>query len=106
MFRPNQAVAISNFQQLAPIILQAGGNPIAVVEEAVRRLDDNLDVTKFFPVGPIAPMPQPMQAGPQGQPGGGVPAPQNPGASVPQNVGRNAVLPGPALAPAPQAQAI
>jgi len=48
--RPNKAMAISNFQQLAPLMLQAGANPHALVEEAVKRLDDTLDIEKFFPL--------------------------------------------------------
>ncbi len=49
--RPNKAISIANFQQMAPILLQAGANPIAVIEEGIKRLDDDLDVTKFFPIG-------------------------------------------------------
>jgi hypothetical protein len=48
--RPNRAIAISNAQQLMPILLQAGANPAALVEELVRRLDDTLDIDKFFPL--------------------------------------------------------
>ena len=50
--RPNKAVDIANVQQLAPILLQAGANPVGVVEEVARRLDDNLDLDKFFPLTP------------------------------------------------------
>jgi hypothetical protein len=47
-------------------MLQAGANPIAVIEEAVKRLDDRLDVTKFFP-NPMAAMQQPQQQSQQQQ---------------------------------------
>lgn len=64
--RPNKAVEIANFQQIAPILLQSGANPFAVVAEGVRRLDDALDVTKFLPITPpMAPQPNPNQGGPQ-----------------------------------------
>ncbi len=50
--RPNKAVEVANFRDLAPIMIQAGANPVGVIEEGARRLDDNLDVTKFFPIVP------------------------------------------------------
>jgi hypothetical protein len=55
--KPNKAVDTANFERLAPILLNAGANPIAVIEEAVKRLDDRLDVKKFFPVA-VPAMPQ------------------------------------------------
>ena len=71
--RPNKAIGVANFQQIAPILLQAGANPIAVIEEGVKRFDDNLDVSKFFPVnipmgmggpsnGSMSQAPQPSQS--------------------------------------------
>ena len=48
--RPNKAIGIANYQQMAPIMLQAGANPIGIIEEGIKRLDDDLDVSKFFPV--------------------------------------------------------
>lgn len=54
--RPNQALSIANFERIAPIMLQAGANPIAVIEEGVRRMDDQLDVSKFFPLPGMLPM--------------------------------------------------
>ncbi len=64
--RPNKAVEIANFERIAPTMLQAGANPIAVIEEAVKRLDDRLDVTKFFP-NPMSAMQQPQQQSQQQQ---------------------------------------
>lgn len=52
--RPNRAMGIANAQQLAPLLLQAGANPEAIVEELVKRLDDTLDIEKFFPLTPTA----------------------------------------------------
>lgn len=61
--RPNKAIEIQNFQQIAPVLLQAGANPLGVVQEGVKRLDDNLDITNFMPILPPAPA-----AGSGGQP--------------------------------------
>lgn len=72
--KPNQAIAVANFERLAPLLLQAGANPVAVIEEGVRRLDDRLDVTKFFPVATpplasaVAAAPSANAPSPQAQP--------------------------------------
>lgn len=50
--RPNKAVEIANFRDIAPLMLQAGANPVGIVEEAARRMDDALDLDKFFPLTP------------------------------------------------------
>lgn len=71
--RPNKAVDIQNWTQLAPILQAAGVNPAGLVEETVKRLDDGLDVSKMFPItpdtlsGPIAPV-APGQAAPSAPP--------------------------------------
>lgn len=62
--RPNKAVEIANFERVAPMLLQAGSNPWGVIKEAVKRLDDRLDVADFAPVQPPSPVPA---AKPQGQ---------------------------------------
>lgn len=71
--RPNKALEVSNAQIIIPLLLQAGANPAGVVEELVRRLDDQLDVERFLPITPPAPAaPQsgpPKRGGPQ-KPGG------------------------------------
>lgn len=68
--RPNMQMEVQKFERLVPLMLQAGANPLAIIEEAVHRLDDNLEVERFFPV-PIPPVgPQPQQ--------GGQPGPQQP----------------------------
>lgn len=76
--RPNKATDISNFQALAPVLQAAGANPIGMVQEAARRLDDNIDLSKFFPLtppepaippgSPVSGQQQPSSAG--GLPGG------------------------------------
>lgn len=68
--RPNQAIKIANFERIAPILLNAGANPFAVVEEGVRRLDDQLDVQKFHPLPMMGgAMMQTGQPGPEQQSG-------------------------------------
>lgn len=52
MGRPNKALEIANFERLAPLLLQAGANPMSLIEEGVKRLDDQLQVSKFFPMLP------------------------------------------------------
>lgn len=49
--RPNKALEVSNFVQLAPLITAAGGNPQFILREAIRRLDDNLNPEEAFPLG-------------------------------------------------------
>lgn len=68
--RPNKAIEIANWEKIAPLILQAGGNPQAVIRESIKRLDDRLDPADFFPVPGMAP---PTVAGAQQQPGSGPP---------------------------------
>jgi hypothetical protein len=58
--KPNKALEIANFQQLAPTLLAAGANPQFLVREALRRLDDRLEVDDAFSTSPIAPL-SPMQ---------------------------------------------
>lgn len=48
--RPNQALAVANIKELAPLILQAGGNPQTVIRELAKRLDDTLEPAEFFPL--------------------------------------------------------
>lgn len=81
--RPNQQLQVSNRRILVPLLLQAGANPIAVIEDVVKVMgDDSIDVQKFFPVpGQFAPphpeMPMGMQPaiGPAGQQAVGGPSP-------------------------------
>ena len=87
--RPNQAVEIDNFTKMAPILMQIPGfDPEEFGKEAVRRMDDRLDVNKFIKSGipSIVSMNQAKQPGtgdpatdPSAQGGeGGANAPQQP----------------------------
>ena len=90
--RPNQALKVQMRQQLVPLLMQAGANPIAVIEELVKTMDDTLDVQKFFPMPGQAMIGvgQPQQAArpPQQQLPNGRPQPQQgpPGPSEPQQL--------------------
>lgn len=64
--KPNKVLEIQNIERLGPLLVQAGANPIAVIEEYVKRLgDDQLDVAKFYPVPGLQP---PLAGGVPGQP--------------------------------------
>lgn len=85
--RPNQALDVSRFQTIAPLLMQAGANPKALIEEGVKRLGDNIDLTKFFP-NPMAMMSQqPMQPAQQLPPGQQANIPEN-------NMAQSMSLPG------------
>lgn len=50
--KPNQAVEIDNFKQLAPFLFQTPGlSPQWILREALRRLDDRMDLTDAFAAG-------------------------------------------------------
>ena len=49
--RPNKALEVSNYNLIAPQLINAGANPLGVIQEGVKRLDDQLDVTNFMPMG-------------------------------------------------------
>ena len=48
--RPNKAVEIANWGQIAPLLIQAGANPQAIIRETVKRADDKLEPADFFPL--------------------------------------------------------
>ena len=74
--RPNKAVEIANWGQIAPLLMQAGANPQAVIRETVKRADDRLEPADFFPL-PL-PMMQPPGALGEGDPSAqGQPGPPN-----------------------------
>ena len=67
--RPNKAVDVQNAQQLGPLMMQAGANPVALIEYYAKVLDANLNPADFFPVAPpMAPPGGPSQGPAQGQP--------------------------------------
>ena len=82
--RPNKAVDIQNYAQIAPLLQAAGANPIALVEEGVKRLDDSLNVQKFFPVMPTGSAQPGQQGEPTGQPSQGG-ASKEPGPPKPES---------------------
>lgn len=63
--RPNKAIEIANMERLAPYMMQAGANPMAMLREFVKRLDDRLDPKDFFPVPGLPSGPQGQQQGTQ-----------------------------------------
>jgi hypothetical protein len=72
--RPNKAVDVSNWQQLAPILMQMGANPQAVIRETIRRVDDQMEPSDFFPL-PLPTVPSPTGTEPpQPEQDGGAPA--------------------------------
>ncbi len=95
--RPNKAAEIANFQQLAPIMMQIPGiDPTWMAKQAIRRMDDTLDMAdaicagaqsiiamnsqKQLAVGPDAT----QHPGAQGQHGSAAgPAPQGPPQPMP-----------------------
>jgi hypothetical protein len=78
--RPNKAIEVQNFQMMAPLLAQFGANPMFLIREGVKRLDDRLDVNEAFPVNLPVGGPPPTSpssaAHPPGPPGG--PQPPNP----------------------------
>lgn len=103
--RPNKAVELQNVKEVGPLLMQAIqmtlqnpqaiGPMSAMVEELLRRLDDNLDATKFFPVAPPPMVPAQQQTtsqgGQPGQPGSG----QGKGRSPTRQAGGSPVPQGP-----------
>lgn len=95
--RPNKALEVSNWQILAPLLLQAGANPQGIIKETARRLDDQMDVQQFFPLALPAPPPGGGGGRPNPAPGRRPPPPN--GAKPP---GRTLNGPaGPAARPGP-----
>jgi hypothetical protein len=79
--RPNQAQELQNFERLAPMLTSLPGiNPVALAKEAIKRLDDRIDLDTFIAEG--LPSIQSMNAAkpmPPGMPGpAGAPEAQGP----------------------------
>jgi hypothetical protein len=73
--RPNKAAETANFQQIAPILMQIPGiNPEWLAKEAVKRMDDGVDLTDAIAAGVQSIMAMNAQkqlavgAGPEGDP--------------------------------------
>lgn len=78
--RPNKAIEMSNWQIAAPMLQQAGANPMFMVRETLKRLDDNVDPEDAFPLVPTGNNQQSAAAQPPGPPqqigqGNGAPGP-------------------------------
>jgi hypothetical protein len=90
--KPNQAVEVQNFKELAPLLMQIPGiTPYWLAKEAVKRLDDRIDLTEALSAGmpSIVTQNRMGMGGPQQQlppPGGdGTEAPADQGAQGAQN---------------------
>jgi hypothetical protein len=94
--RPNRALEIANFTQLAPILMQAGASTHFIAREAIKRLDDRLDPDEIFTFGagqaavamPFNGQQQQNGGSSSGEPARGqarpTPEGQNPAATVPK----------------------
>ena len=67
--RPNKAIDVANWERVAPILVQAGANPQAIVRQTIKVLDANIEPEDFFPVQPPPQMMQQPQQQPQQQQG-------------------------------------
>lgn len=93
--RPNKAQEVANLERVMPFLLQLPGvNPEWLAREAVRRMDDRIDLAEATQVGAMSAMATNSQAkGNQAQPGaggggaapGGPPAPQQGGGENQEN---------------------
>jgi hypothetical protein len=97
--KPNQAVAVKNWSQLLPMLLQMPNiNTMWLARETLKRLDDKLDLTEAIAagipsimmqnsatqIGPTAPgAGDPNQQGPQGANNGPAPPPERQAGSDP-----------------------
>lgn len=73
--KPNQALEVANFERLAPLLFQIPGmKPDRLGKEAIKRLDDRLDINEFIDPGIPSIIAQNAAAGATGTPesGGGV----------------------------------
>ncbi len=66
--RPNRALEIANFTQLAPILQAAGASPQFIVREAIKRLDDRMDPDDAMALGANAQVAMPMMPSEQVEP--------------------------------------
>jgi hypothetical protein len=91
--RPNQAQELQNYERLAPILMQIPGiNPLVLAKEAIKRLDDRIDVEAAVAEG--MPSIQSMNAM-KGPPQVGAPGPAGPPQAQGPQGGNNAPTPPP-----------
>ena len=96
--KPNQAVEVQNFQQLAPLLMQIPGiSPYWMAKEAVKRLDDKVDLTEAIASGmpSIVAQNRGGLGGPQQQ----LPPPGGEGTEAPADQGAEGAANGPAAPP-------
>lgn len=48
--RPNRALDVATLERLAPFLLQAGANPVGLVELLAKAYDETLDISKLMPL--------------------------------------------------------
>lgn len=99
--RPNQAQELQNFERLAPMLTSIPGiNPVALAKEAIKRLDDRIDLDSFIaegmpsiqamnaskpmPNAPPGPAGGPAAQGPQGSTNAPAGPPPSPSAPTPK----------------------
>jgi hypothetical protein len=95
--KPNQAIEVNNFERLAPILMQIPSiDPIWLAKQAIKRLDDRLDITEAISMGvpaimaqnrmsqmaPTDPGADPQDQGGEGAANGPRPGTQQPGSSA------------------------
>lgn len=89
--RPNKAIEVANWRAMAPLLFQAGANPVGIIEETAKRLDESFDVSKLFPITPPS---QPSSEGEDGSQG----KEENPTSESPQGGSKAPPNPSPPLA--------
>jgi hypothetical protein len=101
--RPNQQQELQNFERLAPILMQIPGiNPVMMAKEAIKRLDDRINVDEMIADG--APSITSMNAMKPAMPGSAPgPGAQDPNAQGPAGASNAPAPPSPhPSAPAPK----
>ncbi len=100
--KPDQQMAVSNFERLGPLLLQVPGiSPTFIAKEAIKRLDDKLDIDEALSEGAPSVMAQnAMNKGPGGPPPGQGASPATQGPQGAQGGAHNAPKP-----PTPQSSA-
>src|SRR6185295_15256991 len=94
--KPNQAVEVQNFKELAPLLMQIPGiTPYWLAKEAVKRLDDRIDLTEALSAGMPSIVTQNRMGG-TGGPQQQLPPPGGDGTEAPADQGAEGAANGPA----------
>jgi hypothetical protein len=96
--KPNQATEVNNFKELAPLLMQIPGiTPYWLAKEAVKRLDDRIDLTEALSAGmpSIVTQNRMGMGGPQQQ----LPPPGGDGTEAPADQGAQGAANGPPAPP-------